>query len=85
MKRIFLTIIFSILFLTAASDVFSQTMNSKDLAIIITAEVTSIPAPSIKLKWIRSGYPESYQIFKKLKEQSSWGNSIATLDSTKSE
>ena len=85
MKRIFLTIIFSILFLTAASNVFSQTMESKDLAIIITAEVTSIPTPSIKLKWIRSGYPESYQIFKKLKEQSSWGNSIATLDSTKSE
>lgn len=85
MKKFFFAIIIALI-TVAVYDGYSQSMQPKDLAIIVKAEVTSNPTPSIKLKWINSGYPESYQIFKKLKNQTSWGfNPVATLDSEATE
>jgi hypothetical protein len=84
MKRLFFTFILLVL-LSATDEVYSQSLQSKDLAIIINAEVSATSTPSIKLKWTNYGYATDYKIYKKLKEQSSWGNAIATVDSTISE
>lgn len=84
MKKFFFAIIISLMILSV-NDVLSQSMQSKDLAIIVSAEVSENPTPSIKLNWVNYGYATNYIIYKKLKEQPSWGNAIATLDSNATE
>ena len=63
----------------------AQTMNSKDLTIAISAEITKTPTPSIKLKWDNYKNPKRYDIYKKAKSALLWGNPIATLDSNVTE
>lgn len=81
MKPKLLLVLTFLAILLLYSTSFSQQMNSKDLTIPIEAIVGKTPKPFITLKWINSGFPKSFQVYKKLKSDNYFGNPIATLDS----
>ncbi len=83
MKKVCSLLLFMILL--ASSNIYSQTMNSKDLVVPVWAEVSKTPNPTIKLKWERSGYVETYAVFKRTLDNLTFGSAIATLDSLASE
>jgi len=64
---------------------FAQTMNSRDLVVPLWVEISKTPNPTIKLKWERSGYVETYAIFKRTLDNMTFGSPIAQLDSLASE
>ncbi|OGU41078.1 MAG: hypothetical protein A2X61_14305 [Ignavibacteria bacterium GWB2_35_12] len=61
------------------SNLYSQ--DSKDFVVFLTADVTKTPTPSIKLNWRTNSYARTFYVFRKEKESTSWGYTIATLDS----
>lgn len=64
---------------------FAQTMNSRELVVPLWVEISKTPNPTIKLKWERSGYVETYAIFKRTLDNMTFGSPIAQLDSLASE
>lgn len=79
------SILFLLIIVLSSSINFSQTMNSRDLVVPLWVEISKTPNPSIKLKWERSGYVETYAIFKRTLDNLTFGSAIATLDSLASE
>ncbi|MGB9703044.1 MAG: T9SS type A sorting domain-containing protein [Candidatus Kapaibacteriota bacterium] len=82
MKTLLTILLVAICFFSGMQNLNSQVMNSKDLAIPIKAEVSKLPAPSIKLSWENYGYAKTYSIFRKSKKDAFWGNPVVTLDSS---
>lgn len=77
-------IIFSIfaLFFVATLNLFSQSMNSRDLTVPVWAEVQSGANPSITINWFNYGYADNFVIFKKLANATYWGNPVQTINDT---
>jgi hypothetical protein len=80
MKKCFYSI-FALL-LIANLNLFSQSMNSRDLTVPIWANVQSGANPSITINWFDYGFADNFVIFKKLANATTWGNPLQSIIDT---
>ncbi|MCL5991401.1 MAG: hypothetical protein M1419_04795 [Bacteroidetes bacterium] len=78
----FIKLILLVFLLSVFSNSNIYSLDSKDFVVFLTADVTKTPIPSIKINWKTNGYAKRFDIYRKVKESTYWGNSIAQLDST---